>query len=65
MCYFNCKTNSPHWREVSVVSHLPDELKKLPEIAWEKSEWNPLCFWNVSITKGCEEMANSVHTFSS
>lgn len=34
MCYFNCKTNSPHWREVSVVSQLPDELKKLSEIAY-------------------------------
>lgn len=34
MCYFNSKTNSPHWREVSVASHLPDELKKLSEMAY-------------------------------
>lgn len=34
MCYFNGKSNSPQWREVSVASHLPDELKKLSELAY-------------------------------
>lgn len=42
MCYFNSKTNSPHWREVSVVSHLPDELKKLSEMAYNLWwSWHP------------------------
>lgn len=42
MCYFNGKTNSPHWREVSVASHLPDELKKLSELAYNLWwSWHP------------------------
>lgn len=42
MCYFNGKTNAPQWREVSVASHLPDELKKLSELAYNLWwSWHP------------------------
>lgn len=33
MEYLNCKTNAPSWHEVTVASHVPQELEKLSEMA--------------------------------